>query len=217
MTQDPEFTLIIGDKNLSSWSLRPWIALKMGGVDFAEVLIRLDRPETQAAIRQHSPSGLVPALRHRDRLIWDSLAIIEYAHELRPDAGLWPTDQGRRAWARCVAAEMHGGFRDLRDALSMAFAETGLSAPVTPAVEADIARIQALWTRALEAHGADGPFLFGPFTAADAMYAPVVSRFRSYGVALSPALQRYCDAVWALPAMQDWLTGAEAERAEDGR
>ncbi len=217
MIQGSDFTLVIGDKNLSSWSLRPWLALKMGGFAFEEILIRLDRAETQAAIREHSPTGLVPALKTGGQVIWESLAILEYLNDRKPEAGLWPNDPARRAWARCVATEMHGGFPALRLALPMAFAETGLSADVTPQVEADIARIKTLWSKALAAHNAEGPFLFGAFTAADAMYAPVVSRFRSYGVALTPDEQAYCDAVWTLDPMQEWLEGARAERAADGR
>ncbi len=207
------FTLILGSKNLSSWSLRPWIAMRMAGIAFQETVIALDQPETRAGIGAHSPSGLVPALHDGSLTIWDSLAILEYVHEEKPQAGLWPADRTRRAWARSVAAEMHSGFSALRQTMPMDFARTGLSVEVTPAVQKDIDRVMTIWSDARAAHGADGAFLFGPFTAADAMYAPVVSRFRTYGVALPPALKAYADAMWSLPAMQEWLADSRAEIA----
>ncbi len=205
--------LIIGTKNLSSWSLRPWLALRMAGLSFEEEVIRLDQPDTAARIAAHSAAGKVPILRHGDQVIWDSLAIIEYVSEMAPQAALWPADLATRAWARCVSAEMHAGFATLRQVMPMAFAEQGVPHKPCAALERDIARIQQLWLEARAAHAAHGPFLFGPFTAADAMYAPVVSRFRSYGVAMPPELHAYCEALWTLEPMQDWLAGSQAEVA----
>ena len=199
-----DFTLIIGTKRTSSWSLRPWLAMRQAGFDFDEVLIPLDQPEAKAALDAHSPTGKVPVLRHGDRLIWESLAILEYLAEVVPEAGLWPADADARAAARTVSAEMHAGFEALRQHMPMDFG-AHLPAPVdVPGVADDIARITALWQSCREGFATDGPFLFGPFTNADAMFAPVVSRFRTYGVALSPPCQAYADAVWALPAMTRW-------------
>ncbi len=213
MSSPIPFALVIGDKNLSSWSLRPWLAMKMANIPFEEIQIWLDRPETAASIAQHSPSGLVPALKHGDLTLWDSLAIIEYCHECFPEAGLWPATLEDRALARAVSAEMHSGFAALRRHLPMKFAETRLERPADPQVDRDIRRVQQLWSECRNRHADRGPFLFGAFSGADAMYAPVVSRFRSYDVALPTELQAYADAVWMLPPMSQWLAGAEAERA----
>ena len=204
-----KFTLILGNKNYSSWSLRAWLALKRTGADFAETVIPLRRPDTKQAISARSPSGLVPALHHGEVMVWDSLAISEYLAELFPDAGLWPEDPGARAHARAVSAEMHAGFAALRRALPMNIR----AAPSVPNrnkdVDADIRRISEIWETCLDLHGGD--FLFGPFTIADAMFAPVVSRFRTYGVDLPDACRDYADAVWNTPEMREWTAAAEAE------
>lgn len=203
--------LVIGDKNLSSWSLRPWLALTVAGIDFAEVNVRLGRPETKAAILRHSPSGKVPCLIDGRTLVWDSLAICEYAAELAP--ALWPADAAARAEARAVSAEMHSGFTALRQNMPMEVCASRPGEGRTPEVEADVARILAIWEACRARHGAGGPFLFGAFSIADAMYAPVVWRFTTYAVAVPPVVRAWMDAMLALPAMQAWRAGAAAELA----
>ncbi|MEQ8814253.1 MAG: glutathione S-transferase family protein [Thalassobaculum sp.] len=206
-----EFTLVIGNKNYSSWSLRPWLSLRHAGIEFDEILIPLDDSRTKAEILKHSGSGRLPALKHGDLTVWDSLAICEYAAELRPEAGLWPDDRGARAVARSLSAEMHTGFAALRSNMPMnirsRFPEEGRK----PGVKEDIDRITALWRQTRSRFGADGPFLFGRFTIADAMFAPVVSRFRTYAVALGDVEQAYADAVWGLAAMKEWAKAADDE------
>lgn len=206
-----ELTLVIGDKRFSSWSLRPWLALKQIGLPFREVLIRLRRPETKAEILKHSPSGKIPCLVHGSSSVWDSLAIIEYVNELRPEAQLWPADRAARAHARSISAEMHSGFAALRQHLGMDLQREPARGEWPAEAAADIERIQAIWAECKARYGAGGPFLFGRFTAADAMYAPVVTRFHRYGVPLDPALAAYRDVVLALPAMQDWTAEAQKE------
>ncbi len=205
-----DLTLVIGTKTYSSWSLRPWLALHLAQAPFREILIRLRQPDTLAEIRRHSPSGRVPLLIDGTLRIWDSLAICEYAAERFPAAGLWPEDSAARATARAVSAEMHAGFAALRRDLSM---DCQLRTRLTPEgeTEADIDRITTLWRDCRDRFGAGGPFLFGRPTIADCMYAPVVSRFVSYDIALDPACAAYRDAVLALPAMQAWLAAAAAE------
>lgn len=215
---DTDFTLVIGNKNLSSWSLRPWIAMRLADIPFTEQMIRLDQPETRGTIKDVSPSGLVPLLKHGEHQIWDSLAICEYLADLYPEKRLWPEDRDARARARCLAAEMHSGFSSLRGTWPMDFVKEGKGLWGGPGVRKDIARISALWQETLEAYGkhGDGPFLFGHFTIADAMFAPVVSRFRTYGpVRVAPIVADYLEAVWTLPAMRDWGEGARQE-AEAG-
>jgi glutathione S-transferase len=206
--------LVIGTKRYSSWSLRAWLALKQAGVTFEEIVIRLRQPDSKARIAQYSPSGRLPFLRDDDVSVWDSLAICEYVAEMLPGAYLWPKDRSARAVARSVAAEMHSGFPALRDHLSMDVART-IALPVIPeAAQADIARIQAIWTDCRRRFGTTGgPFLFGGFTLADAMYAPVATRFRTYGVKLDPVCQAYVDAIMALPAMIEWVQAAKLEEA----
>lgn len=204
--------LVIGNKNYSSWSLRAWLAAKQTGVAFEEILVPLMRPETRAAILAHSPSGKVPLLRLGDDQVWDSLAIAEYLAERFPAAGLWPADPSARAEARSVAAEMHAGFMPLRRALPMNLRAHLPGRPRAADVEADIARIQDIWTSCRTRFGATGPFLFGGFTIADAFYAPVVARFRSYDVPLADACRAYADAVWQTPDMQAWVAAAAVEQ-----
>ena len=210
-----DLTLVIGDKNLSSWSLRPWLAMKQTGIPFTERLVRLDRPETKAAIAKVSPSGRVPCLIDGDIAIWDSLSILEYLAEKFPEKGLWPADAKARAIARSVAAEMHSGFQNLRNLWPMNFAREGMR-HLTYGIDGDIARIGEIWETGRRDFGekAGGPFLFGRFSIADAMYAPVVSRFVTYGpVALPARAALWRDMMRALPAMKEWGDGAKAETA----
>jgi glutathione S-transferase len=206
-----DFTLYVGNKNYSSWSLRPWLALKRTGAEFDEVVITLDQPTTRATILKVSPSGRVPVLLHGEFAVWDSLAICEYLAERFPEARLWPADGAARAVARSASAEMHSGFAALRGHLPMNIRSSFPSRGVTPEVQAEINRIVALWRDCRRRFGAGGRFLFGEFTIADAMYAPVVTRFRTYRVALDDEAQAYCDAVWAMPAMQEWAQAAANE------
>lgn len=207
----PELTLIIGNKAFSSWSLRPWLALKHTGLPFDEILIPLRQPDTAARIAEHSPSGRVPCLRDGDRVIWDSLAICEYLAEIAPAAGLWPEDAGARAVARSVSAEMHSGFVGLRTHMSMDLKAMRPGVGRNAESEADIARVLELWRATRERFGADGPFLFGRFSIADAMYAPVVTRLITYGVELDDVGSAYAEAVMALPAIREWVDAAKAE------
>ncbi|MBX9633621.1 MAG: glutathione S-transferase family protein, partial [Magnetospirillum sp.] len=195
-------TLVIGTKRFSSWSLRPWLAARMAGIPFDEVLIPLRQPETKAEILKYSPSGKVPCLIHDQFAVWDSLAICEYLAEMHPT--LWPEGREARAMARSVAAEMHSGFPNLRNACSMDVCASTPMDPVPPEVAVEIERITALWAQCRSRFGANGPFLFGRFSIADAMYAPVVSRFTTFALPLDPVGQAYCDAIWSLPAMQEW-------------
>lgn len=209
------YTLVIGNKNLSSWSLRPWLALKMAGVPFDETIVRLDQPETRASIGQYSPAGKVPILKIAENgkvlTVWDSLAICETIAERHPEAGLWPADPATRALARAYAAEMHSGFPDLRQHLPMDFARRIATPDLTDATAKQVARILDAWEAALASH--DGGFLFGRFSIADCLYAPVVSRFVTYGVALPARSHDYCARMMALPPLAEWRAGAEAEIA----
>jgi glutathione S-transferase len=205
------FTLYIGNKNYSSWSLRGWLAMKATGTPFEEVLIPLSQPTTRAEILRHSPSGTVPALRHGTLVVWESLAVGEYLAELFPNANLWPKDTNARAIARAVSAEMHSGFRALRTHFPMNMRSSFPNRAASPDVQSEINRITAIWHDCRERFGKGGDFLFGHFTVADAMYAPVVSRFRTYKIELNPELQAYSDAVWSMPALQEWLTAARNE------
>ncbi len=206
-----DFTIYIANKNYSSWSLRAWLMLKHAGAEFAETLIPLREATTRANILRHSPSGRVPALHHGDLIVWDSLAIGEYLAEIFPAAKLWPEEIQARAVARSVSAEMHSGFAALRSHLPMNMRSSFPQRGVTQEAQADINRITALWRDCRKRFGGDGAFLFGHFTIADAMYAPVVSRFRTYKIELEPETQLYADAVWALPSLQEWLGEASNE------
>lgn len=206
-----EPTLVIGNKNYSSWSLRPWLALRVAGIPFKEVRIPLYEPGTAAALAPWSPSGLVPLLQDGELKVWDSLAICEYLAECHPDRGLWPEDRSARAVARSVSAEMHAGFSGLRTAMSMNIRRRYPDRGRTPDCLRDIERVLAIWSDCRSRFGAGGDFLFGRFGIADAMYAPVVLRFQTYEVALDGAARAYADAILALPAMQDWLADTERE------
>lgn len=205
------YRLVIGNKNYSSWSLRPWLYLRRHGIEFEEVRLPLDSDEFRAAIPALSPSGRVPVLHDGELVVWDSLAILEYLAERHPETGGWPDDPVVRAQARCVAAEMHSGFSDLRGELPMNCRRRSPPPTLSALARRDIERVQALWRQARERHGSGGDFLFGSFCIADAMYAPVVSRFVSYGIELDSVCAAYAEAIYALPAMQDWLTDAAAE------
>lgn len=207
---DTMMKLIVGNKNYSSWSLRPWLALSHIGVPFEEVLVPLYEPGSKEKILRYSPSGRVPALVVGDLVIWDSLAICEWLAESFPDAKLWPADARARAVARSVSAEMHAGFAALRRELSMDL-RARIEKTWSNEAEADIRRIERIWENCRASYGASGPFLFGEFSIADCMYAPVVGRFFTYGVSLSPTAKAYMDTVWALAPMQAWLEAAKIE------
>lgn len=204
-------TLVIGSKNLSSWSLRPWLLLKHHGLSFREVLIDLYRPDTRTRILEHSPSGRVPALLHGPIRVWESLAICEYAAEVFALPGAWPLDPAARAFARSVAAEMHGGFGDLRRELPFNAARDPAAVDVSAAAQADIDRICAIWREARSRFGWQGEWLFGHFGIADAMFAPVALRFSSYAVKLGRTEQEYVGRVLAHPAVQQWIEAAAME------
>jgi len=209
-------TLVIGDKNYSSWSLRPWLSLKACGVPFNEECVRLRLPESKAEIFKHSPSGKVPALKTNIGVIYDSLAIVEFLAEQYPDAGLWPQDPAARAAARSVSAEMHAGFQALRNDMPMDVVSRFPMPDVSETLANNIRRVVALWMETRARFGHSGPLLFGTFTNADAMYAPVATRFRTYGVPLAEfgddgTAAAYVDAVYAMPDMAAWLADAEAE------
>jgi glutathione S-transferase len=205
----PRPLLVIGNKNYSSWSLRPWLAMKQLGIDFEELRIPLYGPGAKEEVLRHSPSGKVPCLAESKLRIWDSLAILEHLAETRRK--LWPDAPAARAMARSISAEMHSGFSELRTHMSMNIRKRHPGKGRTSAVLAEIARITGMWSACRQRFGGTGPFLFGRFSAADAMYAPVVLRFRTYEVELPPECRAYADAVLALPAMQDWIAAAEHE------
>lgn len=204
-------TLFIGSKNLSSWSLRPWLLLKHHGLGFREVLIDLYRPDTRKRILEHSPSGRVPALLHGSTRVWESLAICEYAAETFALPGAWPMDPAARAFARSVASEMHGGFADLRKELSFDATRDPEPVKVSAAAQADIDRICSIWREARSRFGWQGEWLFGPFGIADAMFAPVALRFANYAVKLGSTEQDYVQHLLAHPAVQQWIEAAAIE------
>lgn len=207
-----DFTLILGNKAYSSWSLRGWLAMKRTGAPFAEAVVPLSRPDTHARMAELSEAPpKVPVLKHGECTIWDTLAIVEYLAEQFPAAGLWPEEATARATARSIAAEMHSSFAALRQALPMDLKSPAREARATPEATMDIARIRAMWLGCRRRFGAGGPFLFGAYSAADAMYAPVASRFRTYGAALEPELRDYVDAALGVPEMAEWTAAALAE------
>ena len=206
-----QLTLVIGNKNYSSWSMRPWVLMRELGIPFEEVKLRFHSPEWERQIARRSPSGLVPVLWRGEQAVWDTLAIVEALHEWHPGRGVWPADPAARALARCASAEMHAGFRELRSTMPMNIRASHPGKGMTQGTRANIARIESLWSEARRRHGSGGPFLFGGFCAADAMYAPVVMRFATYGVALAPESARYCEAVRGAPGVRAWIEGALAE------
>jgi len=203
--------LLIGNKNYSSWSLRPWIAMKVAGIAFAEQVISLDAGDFQERVRKISATGKVPALADGETQVWESLAILEYLAEKFPKAALWPAEQGARAHARAIAAEMHAGFTPLRRHYPMNVKRPVKRRAPTDEVVPHIGRIDAMWKDCRSRFGQGGPFLFGAFGAADAMYAPVVSRFHTYGVEVSPVSRAYMEAVMGLPAWAEWYAAAVQE------
>jgi glutathione S-transferase len=210
------YKLVVGNKNTSSWSLRPWLALRRAGIAFGEIGVDLRAPDAKAQILRHSPSGKVPALLAGGRAIWDSLAILEFLAEGHPQAALWPRAAAARALARCVSAEMHSGFQALREHCPMDFVRRAPKARLPRPVAADVRRIVAIWRDCRSRHGSGGPFLLGRFSAADAMYAPVASRFRTYLSDLAPygddgTAQAYVETLFSLPEMAQWESGARQE------
>lgn len=205
--------LVIGSKNWSSWSLRPWLGLRVAGIDFDEVLIPLRRGEnTRQQIHLYSPTGKVPALIDGDLAVWDSLAIAEYIAESNPE--LWPADPRARAIARSICAEMHSGFAALR-AQCPQDVRSRISVAMSPELQADIERVQQLWADCRRRFGHEGPWLFGRFCWADAFFAPVVLRFVTYWIEVSPQAEAYMQTVLRLPQLQEWIAAAEAECPPD--
>ncbi|SAK77304.1 glutathione S-transferase domain-containing protein [Caballeronia glebae] len=202
--------LVIGDKLNSSWSMRPWVLLKHFGIPFDETLIRLGRPDTKAKILEVSPSGKVPCLiTDAGDSVWESLAIVETIAETHPEHAMWPRDAAQRTHARSISAEMHAGFADLRQNMPMEITTRAPGTGATPGVLENIARIEAIWAECLAKSG--GPFLFGEFGIADAMFAPVVMRFNTYAPDLSATSLDYAKRITALPAVAAWIDGAREE------
>jgi len=209
----PDGRLYIGNRRYSSWSMRGWLAVRLAGLDVEEVLIHFSRPGPTEAIGHVSPNGLVPYLEHRGARVWESFAVCEYCAEIT--ASLWPVDRVARAHARSIAAEMHAGFRELRQAMWMNLGRDFAGLGRTPGALADIARIETMWAETRRRFGAGGPFLFGAeFTAADAMYAPVVTRFLTWRPEIGAETRAYCDAVRAQPLVAAWYEAAAGEPAE---
>jgi glutathione S-transferase len=197
-------TLVIGNKNYSSWSMRPWLALAHHKVPFEEIVINIYADDKKARILEHSPAGKVPILKDGKATIWDSLAILEYLADKFPDLHLWPKDPARRAQARSVSAEMHSGFQALRQATPMNLKRVPRPIELNEDVKADVARIEAIWNDCRMRYGKQGHFLFGEFSAADCMYAPVATRFRNYDVPVDLVASAYVDTIHALPAFERW-------------
>lgn len=208
-THMTKLVLYIGNKNYSSWSLRPWLALEACGIPFEDVVIPFDFPAGNPRFREISPTGRVPVLHHGDVRVWESLAIIEYVAELFPEAGLWPENREDRARARSYSMEMLSGFRALRGACPMNIRRPRRAIELPDDVQADVARIEEIWRESIARSG--GPFLFGRFSAADAMFAAVVNRFDVYELVTDPATLAYMDAVKTHPAFKEWEVAARAE------
>ncbi len=203
--------LVIGNKNYSSWSFRPWLAMKVAGMAFAETVIPLDTPDFKSRIADLSVAGKVPVLIDGDTRVWESLAILEYLAEKFPEAGLWPRDAQARAHARAICSEMHAGFQALRRQFPMNMRRPVKAHELAADAAADVRRIETLWGDCRARFGQGGPFLYGAFGAADAMYAPVVSRFHTYGVEVGAAAREYMRAITALPAWGEWREAARRE------
>jgi glutathione S-transferase len=214
----PAHTLVIGNKNYSSWSMRPWVLMKQLGIDFEEKRLPFHSREWDAQIERWSPSRLLPVLWKGEQAVWDTLAIMEALNEWHPEKAVWPRDPLARAFARSAAAEMHSGFRELRTHMPVNIRASLPGKGMTPAVRADIDRIERLWAEARRRFGAGGPFLFGAFSAADAMYAPVITRLETYAVAIGDETARYCAAMRNAAGVRAWIEGALQEKefvAED--
>jgi glutathione S-transferase len=205
--------LVIGNKNYSSWSMRPWLAMRAAGIPFEEIFIPLytDNKADKDRILGFSRAGKVPALVDDDVTVWDSLSIIAYLAERFPDAKLWPQDRAARAHARSISAEMHSGFLPLRNECGMNLHRPVGAVTLSADAQANVARVQEIWTECRDRYGKSGPYLFGAFTAADAMYAPVVHRFRTYAIGVSPQVRAYMDAMMAQPAFAEWTRAGLAE------
>lgn len=203
--------LVIGNKNYSSWSLRPWMALTMAHIPFDETVIPLDQPQTRKRILEHSPAGTVPVLHHGKLTVWESLAILEYLADTFPDKKLWPQGKAARAVARSAANEMHCGFAALRSACPMNLRRLRKAVALSDTVKAEITRIDALWRHCRRTYGRKGKFLFGSFGNADAMFTPVVTRFDTYDIKVSSESRAYMDAVLATAAFQAWKKAALQE------
>jgi glutathione S-transferase len=206
-----DMKLIIGNKNYSSWSLRAWLLMRVNGIEFEEERIPLEQPNTKASILKHSPAGRVPVLIDGHTTAWDTLAIVEYLAEKFPSLPIWPQELKARAYARSISAEMHSGFTALRTAMPMNCRGSYPGKGINAESLADITRITALWEESRERFGSGGEFLLGRFSAADAFYAPVASRFITYAVPLKPVAQAYVAAISALPAMREWVAAGKAE------
>lgn len=207
--------LVIANKNYSSWSLRPWLALTMAGIPFDEKAIPFGEPRFGREVRKVSAAGMVPVLLHKGLTIWDSLAIVEYASETWPAKNFWPKNTAARAMARSAAAEIHSGFRGIRGACPMNLRrpKVPLKAGFSEAVLKDVMRIESLWAQCRKAHGKGGPFLFGKWSAADAMYAPVVTRLDSYAIPVGKETRKYMDAVMTTSGFKTWAAAAAKETA----
>jgi glutathione S-transferase len=203
--------LVIANKNYSSWSMRPWVLLKQAGIPFEEVQLKFTDDGGVGGVEKWSQTGKVPVLWVDDEPVWDSLAIGETLAELFPDRHLWPSDPVARGMARAVSAEMHSGFGDLRKAMPMNIRSSHPDKGRTPGSLRDIERVAAIWEACRRRFGGPGELLFGQFSCADAMFAPVVMRFRTYAITLPPMAQRYADAVRSLPSVREWCAGALAE------
>ncbi len=203
--------LILANKAYSSWSLRPWILLAHFKIPFEEVVIPMDEPETRANMLKYAPSGKCPSLHDGKTAVWESLAIIEYVAETHPEKAIWPRAKAARAHARSLANEMHAGFGALRQACPTNFRRPVRAIAVSEEVRADVARIEEAWAHARETFGTAGPYLFGRFSAADAMFAPVVNRFHVYDIQVSKPSRAYMETIMALPAWKAWIAAAEAE------
>ncbi len=204
-----EFHLIIANKNFSSWSLRPWMLMRHLGITFRETILPLDTPQFKDDVAQYSPSGRVPVLIHGGLTVWDSLAICEYVAEVSGRG--WPADRAARAVARSISAEMHSGFANLRAEWPMHAAARNRRTPMTPGLEADIERVEEIWSDCRSRFGKGGPWLFGEYSIADAMYAPVVLRFNTYGAPLTETARWYIAAALEDPALQSWMLAAREE------
>jgi glutathione S-transferase len=206
------YTLVIGNKNYSSWSMRPWVLMKQLGIAFEDKQLLFNSTGWDAEIERWSPSRLVPVLWRGEQSVWDTLAIMEALNEWHPDKGVWPRDGVARAFARSISAEMHSGFRDLRMSMPMNIRASHPGKGLTAQTQANVTRIESLWSEARARFGAGGPFLFGEFCGADAMYAPVVSRLRTYAVPLGPESAHYCEAVLSSAGVRAWIDGALKEK-----
>lgn len=212
----PHYRLVIGNKLWSSWSLRPWLVMRRFAIPFEEINVRLRQPDSRQQIIAHSPAGKVPALWADDLIIWDSLAIIDVLADRHPDRAIWPAEPAARAIARAVAAEMHSGFQALREHCPMDILSRNPREDLPEAAELNIGRVIALWIDCRSRFGGSGPFLFSDFSAADAMYAPVASRFRTYLPDLARygddgTAARYVETVFAMPEIAEWIEGARRE------